>query len=255
VTGAAQLRRLCSHHAQLQERMGRVERSHLVVQGSTLPYNADHTSIVAVDVDRARWPCVNQFGVYDWRDRMANGRNQHSIAQIQVPSAQAWRLRLGCTHFAPFNPEPPFSWASGRARVSLRLRWEPEARAHRGSLFAVMAPHWDGTKRAMDEEKCRKHIPTANPRSHGKPGELSAADRVRAVFQAHIGQPVIVKSWFGSTGMLRMVLGARFFSIVAHAGPGSVEAALESEIGDAVRALEKLRLLARMWRKTRHIPM
>ena len=57
----------------------------------------------------------------------------------------------------------------------------------------------------------------------------------------------------GSTAMLRMVLGARFFSIVAHAGPGSVEAALESEIADAIRALEKLELLAQKWSKARHI--
>lgn len=123
--------------------------------------------------------------------------------------------------------------------------------------FAVMAPHWDGTKRTMDEEQCRKIFQLLNLDLTGKLGELSAADRARAGFQAHIGQPVVVRSASdsGSTAMLRMVLGARFFSIVAHAGPGSVEAALESEIGDAVRALEKLELLARMWRKARHIPV
>jgi hypothetical protein len=40
---------------------------------------------------------------------------------------------------------------------------------------------------------------------------------------------------------------------VAHAGPGSVEAALESEIADAIRALEKLELLAQMWSRAKHI--
>jgi ParB-like nuclease family protein len=121
--------------------------------------------------------------------------------------------------------------------------------------FAALASHWDGTKRTMDEEECRRIFQLLNLDLTGKLGELSVADRARAGFQAHIGQPVVVKasSGTGSTAMLRMVLGARFFSIVAHAGPGSVEAALESEIGDAIRALEKLELLARLWRKARHI--
>ena len=123
--------------------------------------------------------------------------------------------------------------------------------------FAVMAPRRDGTKRAMDEEECRKIFQLLNLDLTAKLGELGAADRARAGIQAHIGQPVVVRSPSGSggTAMLRMVLGARFFSIVAHAGPGSVEAALASEIGDAVRALEKLELLARLWRKARHIPI
>ena len=134
---------------------------------------------------------------------------------------------------------------------------EPNLATRSIICFAVLAPHWDGTKRAMDEEECRKIFQLLNLDLTGKLGELSAADRARAGFQAHIGQPVVVKSSSGSggTAMLRMVLGARFFSIVAHAGPGSVEAALESEIGDAIRSLEKLELLARMWRKARHIPI
>ena len=131
---------------------------------------------------------------------------------------------------------------------------EPNLATRSIICFAVMAPHWDGTKRAMNEEECRRIFQLLNLDLTGKLGELSAADRARAGFQAHIGQPVVVSSP-GSTAMLRMVLGARFFSIVAHAGPGSVEAALESEIGDAVRALEKLELLARLSRKASHIPI
>jgi hypothetical protein len=40
------------------------------------------------------------------------------------------------------------------------------------------------------------------------------------------------------------VLGARFFNIVAYASGGSIEAALESEISDAIRVVEKIELLA-----------
>jgi hypothetical protein len=43
------------------------------------------------------------------------------------------------------------------------------------------------------------------------------------------------------------VVGARFFTIVGYAGAGAVEAALESEISDAIRAIEKLELLAMRW--------
>jgi hypothetical protein len=121
--------------------------------------------------------------------------------------------------------------------------------------FAVRIAHWDGTRRALDEAECRKIFELLNLDLTDKLGELSPAERARAGLRAHIGQPLVIKSRdaSGSTAMLRMVLGARFFSIVAHAGPGSVEAALESEIADAIRALEKLELLAQKWSKARHI--
>lgn len=120
--------------------------------------------------------------------------------------------------------------------------------------FSVMVSHWDGGRRALDEDECRKIFNLLNLDLSGKFGQLSLAQRAQAKLQAHIGQPVLLKSKDGGgTAILRMVLGARFFSLVAHAGPGSVEAALESEIADAIRALEKLELLARMWSKVKHI--
>lgn len=121
--------------------------------------------------------------------------------------------------------------------------------------FSVMVSHWDGDRRALDEGECRKIFNLLNLDLSGELGQLNLVQRARARLQAHIGQPVLLKSkdGLGDTAILRMVLGARFFSIVAHAGPGSVEAALESEIADALRALEKLELLAQMWSKAKHI--
>jgi hypothetical protein len=46
---------------------------------------------------------------------------------------------------------------------------------------------------------------------------------------------------------MRMVIGARFFSIVGYAGTGAITAALESEIADAQRAISKIELLAENW--------
>jgi hypothetical protein len=123
--------------------------------------------------------------------------------------------------------------------------------------FSVMVSHWDGSRRALGEEECRRIFRLLNLDLGQELGQLSPAERARAQLQAHIGQPLVLGSQgsAGGAAMLRMVLGARFFSIVAHAGPGSVEAALESEIADAVRALEKLELLAQMWSKVQHIAL
>jgi hypothetical protein len=47
--------------------------------------------------------------------------------------------------------------------------------------------------------------------------------------------------------VLRLVVGARFFNIVGHAGPGAIEASLASEIADALRAIDKAELIAEHW--------
>ncbi|MGA8380343.1 MAG: hypothetical protein WB710_04345, partial [Stellaceae bacterium] len=65
----------------------------------------------------------------------------------------------------------------------------------------------------------------------------------------HIGQPVTLAIGADrrELSILRLVVGARFFTIVGYAGAGAVEAALESEISDAIRAIEKLELVAMRW--------
>jgi hypothetical protein len=120
--------------------------------------------------------------------------------------------------------------------------------------FSVMASHWDGSRQALDEDECRQIFNLLNFDLSHDLGSLNPAEAAVARLQAHIGQPVELSKFGSARGaVLRMVLGARFFSIVAHAGPGSFEAALESEIADAIRALEKLELLARLWQKARKL--
>ncbi len=121
--------------------------------------------------------------------------------------------------------------------------------------FSVVVSHWDGEVRALGEEECRSIFNLLNLDLSRALGQLGPAEAALARLQAHIGQPVSLqsKSSVSDPAVLRMVLGARFFSIVAHAGPGSVDAALESEIADAVRALEKLEFLARIWHKAKNV--
>lgn len=123
--------------------------------------------------------------------------------------------------------------------------------------FAVEVAHWDGSRRMLGEQDCRRMFRLLNLDLAGRLGRLSPLESAVASLQAHIGQPVALRSAEHpqGVGVLRMVLGARFFSIVAHAGPGSLEAALESEIADAIRALEKLELLARLWSKASQIAL
>jgi hypothetical protein len=136
-----------------------------------------------------------------------------------------------------------------------RIRGSPNLASSSIICFSVIVNCWDGSRRALDEIDCRKIFHLLNLDVSGELGQLSPAQRASARLQAHIGQPVLLKSKgdSGDTAILRMVLGARFFGIVAHAGPGSVEAALESEISDAMRALDKLELVAQMWSRAKHI--
>jgi hypothetical protein len=117
--------------------------------------------------------------------------------------------------------------------------------------FTVLVARLDGTKRRLDEAECRKIFDLLNLDLSDALGPLGPREAATAQLQAHIGQPVSLRAQPGSASVavLRMVLGARFFGIVAHSGAGSAEAALQSEIADAIRALEKLELLARSWPK------
>ncbi len=65
--------------------------------------------------------------------------------------------------------------------------------------------------------------------------------------QFHTGQPVALGQGEHKRAILRLVIGMRFFTIVGHAGPGAVTAALDSEISDLVRAINKLEIFAENW--------
>jgi hypothetical protein len=119
--------------------------------------------------------------------------------------------------------------------------------------FSVLADEWDASKRRLGEQECQRIFQLLNLDLTGKFGPLSPVEQMLAAQKAHIGQPVRLGSANGAEGstVLRLVLGARFFTIVGHAGPGAIEAALESEISDAIHAIDKVELIARHWWKIR----
>lgn len=80
---------------------------------------------------------------------------------------------------------------------------------------------------------------------------LGREERRIASQPAHIGQPVAIPgaspSGHGDLALLRLVVGARYFTFIGHSGLRLQEAALEAEISDALYALAKVELLARHW--------
>lgn len=113
--------------------------------------------------------------------------------------------------------------------------------------FEVLGRRWDGSLAPLDEAACRRLFECLNRDLSAAFLDLNSAERLLARQQCHIGQPVTIGGERSSMTVLRMVLGARFFNIVGHAGPGALEAALESEISDAHRAIAKVELLASRW--------
>ena len=106
-------------------------------------------------------------------------------------------------------------------------------------------------RRTLDAQECQRLFELLNLDLSQHISPLSPAQQITAAQCAHIGQPVTL--FIGDDkrelSVLRLVIGARFFTIVGYAGIGAVEAALESEISDAIRAIDKLELAAECWKQ------
>lgn len=106
--------------------------------------------------------------------------------------------------------------------------------------------------RPLNEEACRRLFFWLNKNLLATSLFSSVAEKLNhkeaalAQMECHIGQPVQFHINGEPAAVMRMVLGARFFSIVSHSG--AYESALECEISDALRALEKIEFLAKRWK-------
>lgn len=118
---------------------------------------------------------------------------------------------------------------------------------HSIMAFEVKGAEWDGRLRPLDEPACRTIFELLNRDASRLIPTATPAERGLLSQQFHIGQPVVLGSGANRRTVLRLVIGMRFYNIIAHAGPGSVTAALESEISDLLRAIDKLEILARNW--------
>jgi hypothetical protein len=85
----------------------------------------------------------------------------------------------------------------------------------------------------------------------GKLGPLDPIEQALAAQPFHIGQPVdLTPGAVAPNVILRLVIGARFFSTIAMAGERA-DAALDGEIADAIRALDKAELVLSRWARVR----
>lgn len=121
----------------------------------------------------------------------------------------------------------------------------PGLAAHSIICFAILDQ--DGG-RPLSLAECQRLFELLNSDVSGLLPGLGPTDRALAAQPAHIGQPVELRPGAsGAPSVLRLVVGARFFTIVGFAEEGATEAALASEIADATRAIDKLELLVRHW--------
>lgn len=81
--------------------------------------------------------------------------------------------------------------------------------------------------------------------------DATRAEKALLGQEFHIGQPVALGKGADARAVLRLVIGMRFFTIIGHAGPGGISVALESEISDLVRAIDKLDILVENWWRLR----
>ena len=112
--------------------------------------------------------------------------------------------------------------------------------------FALARDDGSGVCRPVSLEECQLLFECLNKDVSGWLEGLAPAERRLAARPAHIGQPVALRPDCPAAPIvLRLVVGARFFTIVGFPDDGDCEAALAGEIGDAVTALDKLELLVR----------
>lgn len=113
--------------------------------------------------------------------------------------------------------------------------------------FQLMGHQGDGRLVALDEPHCRRVFELLNRDASTLVPAATAAERAVLRQEFHIGQPVVLGHGPYQRTVLRLVIGMRFYNIVAHAGPGAISAALESEISDLLGAISKLEILAQHW--------
>lgn len=103
-----------------------------------------------------------------------------------------------------------------------------------------------GGRRRASLEECQLLFEYLNSDASSLIALDDVGERALARRAMHIGQPVALRSDSAEAPVvLRLVVGARFFTIVGFPADGDVEAALQAEIRDASAAIDKLELLVK----------
>ena len=113
--------------------------------------------------------------------------------------------------------------------------------------FAPRVADGAGGFRRLDLRESELLFRRLNADLRGRLDGLDALESALAAQPMHIGQPVdLTPGSEPPNVILRLVIGARFFSTIAMAGDHA-EAALDAEIGDGLRALDKAELILARW--------
>jgi len=120
-----------------------------------------------------------------------------------------------------------------------------------GSSIICFAPSIDdgaGSLRRLDAAESEVLFRCLNADLSGLLPNLDPLESALARQPCHIGQPVdLTPGSKPPNVILRLVIGARFFSTIAMAGERA-DAALDAEIADALRAVDKAELILARWR-------
>ncbi len=113
--------------------------------------------------------------------------------------------------------------------------------------FEILARKRNGHIQVLNETECRRLYECLNSDVSDIIPNLSPRERSLARLEIHVGQPVTLHSQRNSICVLRLVLGARFFTFVGLGTEKMRQAALQSEINDAKSAIAKIELLVKNW--------
>ena len=117
--------------------------------------------------------------------------------------------------------------------------------------FAPFAGDGTGARRRLDAAESELLFRCMNADLTDRLGPLDPIEQALAAQPFHIGQPVdLTPDAAPPNVILRLVIGARFFSAIAMAG-ARADAALDAEIADAIRALDKAELILSRWANVR----
>jgi hypothetical protein len=205
----------------------------------------------------ADWPA-------SWRAAMAPG----GLPPASIGSLFRWAAALGEAELLRALPSSFCRDAFERFRGALEARLEasrvlaplPPPDGHLADLgaeppglaarsiicFALTTKGPAGERRLASLDECQLLFELLNQDVSARLPGLAPAERILAARPAHIGQPVALRPDCPDAPIvLRLVVGARFFTIVGFPENGDREAALAGEIADAIAALDKLELLVR----------
>ena len=206
--------------------------------------------------------CRHDDWTIQWRTHL---RQRSDIGAAGFGSIFRWFAALLEATLYVDVPETLKNYAYGRLQNAVRSRIEISPnlvldsidQSHNGYdlttqsivSFSVLVDEWNQGRRRLDANGCQRLFQLLNADVSHLLGPLSEPQRFLAMRQIHIGQPVTLKATDAANPItvLRFVIGARFFTIVGQAASGALEAALESEIADALCAIKKLELIAQRW--------